>query len=82
MTDAALATLNRPAETAAALPEARDPYGNLIMSLKDIGLDGTIRYHRFEDGVKFSMIDVVKVVTGKDNNESGNFIIKLVFSYF
>lgn len=51
--------------------ETKDANGNLVMNLKDIGLDGNIRYHRFEDGVKFAMIDVVKTLIQKDGEYSG-----------
>lgn len=51
--------------------EERDQHGNLVMSLGSIGLAACVRFKRFPDGVKFSEIDVVKAVTGKNNNDSG-----------
>lgn len=60
-------------------PNMAEPVGNgnLTMSLKEIGLDASIRYVQTEDSVMFSQIDVVKAVTGKDNNHAAEIIRKL-----
>lgn len=60
-----------PQPTQTVITDTRDANGNLVMSLQDMGLNGTIRYHRFEDGVKFAQIDVVMAITGKDREYSG-----------
>jgi hypothetical protein len=52
----------------------RDKYGNDIMTLKEIGLDGYVRCNRFQGRLRFSEIDVVKVVTGKNNNRAAEII--------
>jgi hypothetical protein len=54
-----------------------DQFGNTIMPLNDIGLDGYIRYKRYEDGPKFSEIDVVKIATGKSTDYAGYIIRRL-----
>ena len=53
-------------------PEDKDANGNLVMDMSYIGLTGTVRFVRMEDGVRFSMIDVVKAFTGKNNDQAGN----------
>ena len=52
--------------------EEKDQHGNLIMSLKDIGLDASIRYAKYEDGVRLAQVDIVKAVTGKKSEHAGN----------
>jgi hypothetical protein len=42
------------------------------MLLDEFGLTGIIRFVRTEAGVLISEMDAVKVVTGKDSNQSGN----------
>lgn len=51
-------------------PETRDPHGNLV-------IDGTIRYARFEDGVKLAVIDIVKAVTSNNAEYSALVISSL-----
>jgi hypothetical protein len=60
-----------------AVLEERDEHGNLIMRLNDIGLDAYVRYQRYEDGVRLAEIDVVKAVTGKSVDYSGQIIRNL-----
>jgi hypothetical protein len=60
-----------------ALVKEYDQFGNTIMSLNDIGLDGYIRYKRYEDGPRFSEIDVVKIATGKSTDSAGLLIRRL-----
>jgi hypothetical protein len=40
----------------------------LIMRLNEIGLDASVRYNRYEDGVRLAEIDVVKAVTASPPN--------------
>lgn len=55
-----------------ANPDERDQYGNLILSLRDIGLNTYVRYQKYADGVRLAQIDVVKAVTGADSKHAGN----------
>jgi len=59
-------------QVSSSQPEERDQFGNLVMSLRDIGLEATIRYAKYEDGVRLAQVDVVKAVTGTDANHAGN----------
>jgi len=64
-------------QVSSSQPEERDQFGNLVMSLRDIGLDATIRYAKYEDGVRLAQIDIVKAVTGKKGNYAGEIIRNL-----
>jgi hypothetical protein len=48
-----------------------DEHGNLVMTLEAIQLDGDIRYVMNEATPCLSLLDIVKVGTGKNNNDAG-----------
>lgn len=70
-------TMSSTGEQNASIPELamvpRDKNGNDIMSLGDIGLEGSIRTNRFGGRLYFAKIDVAMAVTGKNNDQAGNF---------
>jgi hypothetical protein len=76
MENANLSTKNG---SGSALVHDQDLHGNLVLNLESIGLAGAlVRFKRYADGVKFAEIDVVKAVTGKDNNNAGELYIRII----
>jgi hypothetical protein len=54
--------------------DQRDSNGNLIMTLREIGLDDAVRYcRRGEEKPMFNQTDVVMAVTGLCLNSAGFF---------
>jgi hypothetical protein len=51
---------------------------DMIMTLKELGLDYLIRYVRLDGSLCFSAIDGVMAVTGKDSNQAGIIVEQLL----
>lgn len=60
----------------------KDKYDSLFMSLKDIGLDVLVKYASTSNGPKFSMIDVVMAVTGKNNKRASETLLGLSSQFY
>jgi len=72
MSSTSTVATQQPLSLSMANPDERDQHGNLILSLRDIGLDTYVRYQKYADGVRLAQIDVVKAVTGKEADYAGN----------
>ena len=55
----------------------RDRFGNDIMDMSSVGLNTAVRYARTENGLRFSMVDVVRAVTGQSSKHISKIIERL-----